>query len=236
MCPWPFLSVKHTKVSKCHALPVFPPAGMPLLARSGCLMAFKKSRCYLRTWGSRTGCAPPATQGGEAGTLSRALPAFTQGITSRPSQEVFAPVPMRPGGYIGVEKLPKSSRTMPSPAGAGVPGKASAAGGMLPAPCLRSGPALLSAGCSCALPADLSAADARPRRALLPGRGCCVGPGSIAGPGLPRERLISSDLSQGSGEWQPVKCHFALSRSRFNPFPPFSRPPRREACSQAGAS
>lgn len=95
---------------------------------------------------------------------------------------------------------------------------------MLPALCLRSSPTLFNAGLSCALPADRSSAAARPRRALLPGWGCCVGPRSIGGPGLPRARLISSDLWQGSVGWQPVKCHFALSRSRFNPFSPSFSP------------
>lgn len=91
---------------------------------------------------------------------------------------------------------------------------------MLPALCLRSSCVLFNAGLSCVLTADLSSATAHRLKVLLPSWGCCVGPRSIGGPGLPRVRLMSSDLSQGSIGWQPVKCHFALSRSCFNPFSP----------------
>lgn len=136
---------------------------------------------------------------------------------------MFVPVPVCPGGRIEMEKLPKSFQTMPLPVQPAAP-SALGCGVMLPALCLCSSPALFSAGLACALPAEPGDADARPRRVLLPGWGCCVGPRSIGGPGLPRAWLMSSDLSQGSVGWQPVKCHFVLSRSRFNPFPPLFFP------------
>lgn len=140
---------------------------------------------------------------------------FTQDTTPRLSY-MFIPVPTHPGGYKGVEKLPKHFPAMPLAAARSAHGCPREAGVMLPAPCRPAIPVLFPAGSACLLPAHPSKA----APALAAHWECCMGPGCSSGPGLPTCAVDERRFLPGQRRWQPLERHPALSRSRLNLFPP----------------